>query len=81
MAKTQEPKRLLFLFIGENFMETRLEIFRNEEFGEVRTILVNGTPYFCLIDICKILELEQPSRVKDRLNPKGVTLSKVLTAG
>lgn len=29
-----------------------LEIFKNEEFGEVRTLLVNGEPYFVGRDIC-----------------------------
>ena len=25
---------------------TNLEIFKNEEFGEVRTVLINNEPYF-----------------------------------
>lgn len=54
-----------------------LQIFNNEEFGEVRTAVVNGEPMFCLADICKALELEQVSRVKARLKTDGVTTSKV----
>lgn len=59
-------------------MTSKLEIFKNEEFGEVRTTIVNNKPYICLADICKILGLEQVSRVKSRLNEGGVTTSKVI---
>lgn len=31
-----------------------LQIFNNEEFGEVRTVLVDNEPLFCLADVCKI---------------------------
>ncbi len=59
-------------------MKNELEIFKSEEFGEVRTTVVNEKPYICLADICKILDLEQVSRVKSRLNQDGVTTSKVI---
>lgn len=52
--------------------------FQNPEFGEIRTEVINGEPWFCLSDICKALELEQVSRVKTRLNLNGVTTSKVI---
>lgn len=55
-----------------------LQIFNNEEFGEIRTVAVNDEPMFCLADVCKALELEQVSRVKARLNEDGVTTSKVI---
>lgn len=55
-----------------------LEIFKNEEFGEIRTVMKDGEPIFCLADICKALELEQVSRVKQRLRRDGVTTSKVI---
>lgn len=55
-----------------------LQIFKNERFGEMRTTQINNIPYICLADICKILELEQVSRVKTRLNQDGVTISKVI---
>ena len=57
-----------------------LQIFRNQEFGEIRTTIVNSKPFLCLVDICKILELGQASRVKARLNKDGVTTSKVIDA-
>ena len=55
-----------------------LQIFKNEKFGEVRTTKINNVPYICLADVCKILDLEQVSRVKSRLNQDGVTISKVI---
>lgn len=58
-----------------------LKIFNSEEFGEVRTALVNDEPMFCLTDICKALELTQPSKVKERLNEKGVRSIPTLTKG
>lgn len=58
-----------------------LQIFKNSEFGEVRTVTVNDEPMFCLTDICKSLELTQPSKVKERLNEKGVRSIPTLTKG
>lgn len=58
-----------------------LQIFKNEEFGEVRTVTIDGEPMFCLADICKALELSQPSKVKERLNQKGVNSIPTLTNG
>lgn len=45
-----------------------LQIFNNEEFGEVRTAVANNEPMFCLIDICKALELSNSRIVADRLD-------------
>lgn len=58
-----------------------LQIFNSEEFGEIRTVKVDGEPMFCLSDICRALELTQPSKVKDRLSEKGVNSIPTLTAG
>ena len=45
-----------------------LQIFNNEEFGEVRTVLVDNEPMFCLIDICKALEIKNPTMTAQRLD-------------
>lgn len=58
-----------------------LTVYSNTEFGDVRTIEVDGEPMFCLTDICKALGLSQPSKVKERLNEKGVNTIPTLTAG
>lgn len=56
-------------------------IFTNEEFGNVRTVTIDGKPWFCLSDICKALGLTQPSKVKERLKSKGVNTIPTLTKG
>lgn len=62
----------------EETMESNaMKIFNNPEFGDIRTEVIDGEPWFCLSDVCKALELEQVSRVKARLNSAGVTTSKV----
>ena len=55
-----------------------LTIFNNDELGSVRTVVENDTIYFCLLDVCRILGLEQVTRVRQRLNQDGVTISKVI---
>lgn len=45
-----------------------LKIFNNEEFGEIRTVVVNDEPMFCLTDICKALEMSNPTMVAQRLD-------------
>lgn len=45
-----------------------LQIFNNEEFGEVRTVLVGNEPMFCLADICRALDISNPSKVAQRLD-------------
>lgn len=62
-------------------MENRIKIFENAEFGKVRVDIVNNEPMFCLGDVCKVLGLTQPSKVKERLNEKGVNTIPTLTPG
>lgn len=49
-----------------------LKIFNNNEFGEVRTSIIDDEPYFALNDVCRILEIVNPRNVKARLNGDGV---------
>lgn len=58
-----------------------VQIFANPEFGEIRTEMVNGEPWFCLSDVCKALELTNSSVVKQRLNAKGLSTAYTPTAG
>lgn len=50
-----------------------LEIFKNEEFGEIRTVMKDGEPMFCLVDICKALEVKNATDVAKRLDEDEVT--------
>ncbi|HEM4801316.1 TPA: phage antirepressor KilAC domain-containing protein [Streptococcus suis] len=62
-------------------MNTELQIFKNEQFGEVRTADIKGEVYFNLKDCCKILDIKNPRDSLNRLNPKGVVTTDTLTAG
>ncbi len=55
-----------------------LKLFENKEFGRVRTTLIDDKPYFCLVDVCKILGLGNSSQVKTRLNVDGVISNEVI---
>lgn len=44
-----------------------LKIFENSEFGEVRTAVVDNEPMFCLVDVCRVLEMSNPTVVAQRL--------------
>lgn len=35
-----------------------VEVFNNEEFGSVRTTMINGEPWFVAVDVCKALEID-----------------------
>lgn len=45
-----------------------LQIFNSEEFGEVRTVVLNSEPMFCLADVCRALEMSNPTMVAQRLD-------------
>lgn len=38
-----------------------IEIFKNEEFGEIRTIVIDGEPWFVAKDVCNILGTTNPT--------------------
>lgn len=48
-------------------MSNELKIFENPEFGSIRTLKINGEPWFVLADVCKVLELSNPTVVASRL--------------
>ena len=59
---------------------TELQIFKNEQFGEIRTTVQNGEPWFVAADVCKALDIENNRKATNRLDDdeKGVTLSDTL---
>lgn len=55
-------------------MMTELQIFKNDEFGEVRTTIINGKPYFCGSDVARALGYSNPKKaVTDHCEEGGVT--------
>lgn len=54
-----------------------MQTFNSAKFGELRTQQTpDGKIWFCLVDVCKALDLQQASRVKSRLKTDGVTTIK-----
>lgn len=58
-----------------------LQIFNNNQFGEIRTAVLNNEPFFMLGDVCRVLEIKNPRDAKNRLNSKGVVITDTLTNG
>lgn len=54
-----------------------LQVFENNQFGQVRAIMKDGEPWFVAADVCKALGLEQVSRAMDRLDEDERGLLKV----
>lgn len=44
-----------------------LQIFTYQS-NEVRTIMKDGEPWFCLADVCRVLGIKNPSQMADRLD-------------
>ena len=54
--------------------ENELQIFENPEFGRVRTTIICGDPWFVAADVCRALDLGNPTRALDRLDNDERTL-------
>ena len=47
--------------------ENKIQVW-NYESSEIRTVQINGEPWFVLADVCKVLELSSPHKVAERLD-------------
>ena len=45
-----------------------IKVFENPKFGSIRTVEQNGEPWFVVADVCKSLELGNPSQAMTRLD-------------
>ena len=45
-----------------------LQIFENKDFGKVRIVTVDNLPWFVAADVCKALEIGNPSQATSRLD-------------
>lgn len=61
-------------------MENTIQIFKNEEFGQIRVAGTPEEPLFCLADVCSILGLQQGD-VKQRIEKGYVSIQPLETAG
>ena len=62
-------------------MENNMQIFQNEKFGKIRTLTIDGEPWFVAADVCKSLELGNPSMTVERLDADEKGISSIDTLG
>ena len=51
-----------------------VKIFESSEFGQARTTVIDGEPWFVAADVCRALDLGNPTRALDRLDNDERTL-------
>lgn len=49
-------------------MSNEIQVFSNEKFGQVRTVMQGGEPWFVAADVCRALELDQVSNAVRKLD-------------
>lgn len=61
-------------------MNNKIKVFENAEFGSVRTVTINGEPWFVASDVCKALGIANNRDAVARLDEdeKGVALTDTL---
>ena len=42
-------------------MNNKIKVFENAEFGSVRTVTINGEPWFVAADVCRALDIDPTS--------------------
>ncbi len=50
----------------------KIQVFKHPKFGGIRVTGTSDEPLFCLVDICKALDIKNPRRAKTSLKPAGV---------
>ena len=58
-----------------------VQIFKSEQFGEIRTAGTADNPMFCLADVCQAIGITNARNVKNRLDEEDVHLVDTPTAG
>ena len=52
----------------KSIMDNKIEVFKNEQFGEIRTSLIENEPWFVAVDVCRALEIGNSSQAISRLD-------------
>ena len=55
----------------------KIQVFGHPQFGEIRVTGTSDEPLFCLVDICKVLELNNTSMAKRKLKATGIKIFEV----
>ena len=54
-------------------IQNGIEVFENPIFGQIRMVMVDDEPMFCLIDVCRALEIKNATDVAKRLDEDELT--------
>lgn len=54
-------------------IQNSIEVFENPIFGQIRMVMVDDEPMFCLIDVCRALEIKNATDVAKRLDEDELT--------
>ena len=57
-----------------------LQVFSYQS-NDVRTVMRDGEPWFCLVDVCRVLDLSSPHKVADRLDQDEKGRAQIPTPG
>ena len=49
-------------------MENQLQTFEHEQFGKIRVVIIDGNPWFVPTDVCRALEIGNPSQALKHLD-------------
>ena len=52
----------------KSVMNNKIEVFKNEQFGKIRTALIENEPWFVAVDVCRALEIGNSSQAISRLD-------------
>ena len=58
-----------------------LQVFQNEQFGEIRTINIENEVWFIAADVCRSLEVEDTGKATSRLDADELTRIKIASGG
>lgn len=59
----------------------QLQVFNHEQFGQVRTVILNGEIWFVAADVCRALELSDTHKAVDRLDDDEKGTNSIPTLG
>jgi len=61
-------------------MDNKIEVFKNEQFGEVRTILIGDEPWFAGKDVALVLRYSNPQKaIRDHVDEEDRTVNESFT--
>ena len=62
-------------------MDNKLMTFENAAFGKIRTLTIDGEPWFVAADVCRALKIGNPSMAVERLDDDEKGISTIDTLG